>query len=120
MVEGGGIVKRTRQHRKITRGIAQVVLNMNEFFLKERHGTDRISLGDVITRVRRATKVGRNIACKINAQVNLEKFDRYVNDKRNRNMTVYNAFVCIIRRTLRELIIMEKPLPTLDNILGKI
>ena len=117
MVDGGVQKTRLRQHRVISRGIAQIVLNVKNFFKQERDRSKRIDLDLVTDRVMQATKLGRNTVCKISTQCDVEKFKVTPTDTRNREMVVADEFVTLIRQTLRTLIIQQERMPTLTNIM---
>lgn len=83
----------------------------------EKARMDRIELGQVTNRVVKATTIGHKTVCTLNSEADLDEFDRSPEEKQKQNMTVDDAFVYIIRRTHRDFILIQKKLPTLDNIM---
>lgn len=116
MVNGQGQKTRTRQHDIISRGVAQILLNVKNFFKQERDRSRRINLNLVTERVVQATKLGRNTVCKISTRCDVEKFKITLTDTRNSKMVVPDEFVTFIRQALRNLIIHQERMSTLVNI----
>lgn len=83
------IRKKRRQHRIVSRCVGQIILNVRDFFIKEFFRNARIDVVQVTDRVLQATKMGRNIICKLNTQANVDnllEFDTM--EKHTRGMAV--------------------------------
>ena len=116
MVDGGIQKSRTR-HRTITKGMAHIMLNVKNFFKKEKEKDSRINVKRVNERVAQATGIGKTTISSISSIEDVQKFASMDPEKRTRNMMISDEFVSIMRKAIHELLIVKKTIPTLDNIL---
>lgn len=108
---------RRRDHRLITRAVAQVVLHVKSFFKTEKEEGKRLSLQDVTIRTMKATHLGRNTVTKIKTQADVEAYSIDPKEERTRAMTVPSVFIRIIRQAIRELLLTRQEMPTLNSII---
>ena len=66
MVDGGIQKSRTR-HRTITKGMAHIILNVKNFFKKEKEKDSKINVKRVNERVAQATGIGKTTVSSISS-----------------------------------------------------
>ena len=107
-----------RQHRRISRDVARVLLNVRKFFESERDNKARFGLARPVDRVVAATGVSRKTISKIQTENNLDSFpdDEDGNEKRKRPKIPHEDHAERVREALTKIRKVDKEESTLDAI----
>lgn len=108
--------KRRTRHAVISKPIAQMVFDVRNHFQKEKTRERLlISLNNVVARAAAATNTSMKTACKLKSQTDVDKCENDTTGKRTRLSVVPLFFKQIVRTIIRDIIIEDKTLPTLNT-----
>ena len=104
----GGIQKCRTRHRNITKGMAQIILKVKNFFKKGKEKDSSTNLKKVNERVVQATGIGKTTISTVSSIEDVQKFASGHAETRTRNMPLGDEFVSIIQKSVRKLLIVNK------------
>ena len=112
--------KRNTPFPKITRNIAKIILNVRNYFAKEKENQKREQVTRLLDRTCQATGISRKIINKNKSSSDLKLFPTSSKISRPKNRKVDPVFLPIIYGLLRDITIEDKKVPTLAIIQNKL